>query len=415
MLIFTFASSGLSWGEVYFDTLAVQAAQNREKLELEARKEELAERVRDFYNSRDPETVRILEKYGHEFSRITAFLLTGDMYNDGDTETVITETMADFRPADDVHFTADDVQQYREALQNVLDFCRQWETDHEAREFIDFLATYNAIGYYIWFCKPSAPATRFTLIPEQPTGLEDTLYIDLASGINFGRTFANLNPRAQYVAVDTDYFTFVYLRELADLHGLHNTVIIQEDVLTLPRPMAPVGTIRVKNVTSYVPEFPSKLREILDWIYADDEKAGQLVLAVEPSLIHRQQLIGYHGTLIAELIEKGWSVEFAEGTPCPDCGTCINSTNDVIILGKPKTGTRRVSKAAKREACAQWDAYLELTTTSRIDGVAQTFLGGQGDTSIIILDGGGLIIDGAMDSRIIEIIGIDPRTFLGSP
>lgn len=279
--------------------------------------------------------------HGENFAYLTHLLMAnkltmGYSQNDDDAITVFLSEEFPGRQNDRV---------LRNQLQTLIDLFAEWR-DPVVRKFIDNVAAvYVTIGYLI----PPNRARSAIQGLVNPQGLESKGILDLASGLNFYRYVQNANDGTPYYVVDKSYYVKSFLEKTKELYALSNVTIMQDDILRITMPVDSLGTIRIKNVETYVQNFNAvRLKEMTAWL----SPGGQVLFQMYSNRLARGKFLNAWDNFITARVAEGWGLTYIYEKDNADYDV-LNS----VALIKPAPGQNL-------NGAVQWEKFKQIVAAS---------------------------------------------------
>jgi len=301
-----------------------------------------AARAREIYMAEDGGLVSAVEGCGYNFSEVA-----GDFFYQismmGDFALVYSVLMNNYPEL--AHPPA---MPTMNGFRRMADFTR----GAQAREFLTMLGRIKA-AKEISYAAAAGQLNKTiaaNINPNHPA-TEQGPFLDLASGTNPVVYFRNLSADRKYLFVDTDPFVIAYLDQAKKILKVEKNVeIIERDVITLRLEPDSIGTLRMKNMGSYV-----DVAAIPDGWYEQIKESmlpgGQIIIEFRPNKEAGQKNnpIVLKLRQLLKVEEGGWGfkwghfadnvfIENETGSEVPG----LYSINTVVIFTKPHLAGGRV-------------------------------------------------------------------------
>ena len=268
------------------------------------------------------------------------------------------------------------VENYINALKEVIAFAEQADSNPSAYAFRDLLAKILADSHYeqqlagkLW---------------NQPLPHSSSLkfYLELAPGTKFlAHMKTELKDSMRYHLVDYNFFVVAYLKKLVELFRRKNVEVIRKNVFELEYERGSVGTIHGANLSNFLKYDAEWWKKASGWL----DEGGQLILTGDPDDLPREQHALLLSKLYHELVEKdGWSFDYIIGEARGGVGF---DKLDQFVFTKPPEGKRlepkhslvdylrdmipRVSKGSQR--FFERESYKSQRTLLPLSSVGKVF------------------------------------------
>ncbi len=191
----------------------------------------------------------------------------------------------------------------KKELNDFLKFYKKTITDSKYIEFIELLAK-----LYIDCYRNSFIDAGFKLpkLPSNP--IENSVYIDLASGLDFINFYDFLSPTSTYYLIDKSVFSCKVLELKSKECNLENIVTLNKSVEDLSKQdfNNKIGTIRAKNLFCYIQFTPELILSLQKRIAPNG-----IFVFQEQSQSHTMKDPVY--IQVKALFKNGWTSYFKEG------------------------------------------------------------------------------------------------------
>ncbi|MFA6600198.1 MAG: hypothetical protein WCU74_04170 [Candidatus Omnitrophota bacterium] len=308
------------------ETRAGQAAERAAMRVNPVRLSNLQAKAQGLYEKVDRELIRLMEDRGHDF----------------------------------IDFAADYLKQWNKTVNDSV-LSRQfllahspfygWVPEASMERLFDFInraTDPSAVGFNeaVEFCDAMGRILAMRDIPagDRSGQLENVLpgsegtgdYLDLASGIFAATFFKNLQPGRKYVFVDISPFVTGYLEEAKSLLGAPGVEIWRQDLMAMVSENPSLGTIRMKNVWTYVPALLDS-DAFWNWVEKSVAAGGQLILEVLPEDTNREKFRPIWEKFLGPLRASGWSFHAEPGQVFPPQMAMLGliSKPDLLVFTKP--------------------------------------------------------------------------------
>ncbi|MCB9799449.1 MAG: hypothetical protein H6757_01655 [Candidatus Omnitrophica bacterium] len=210
--------------------------------------------------------------------------------------------------------------------------------------------------------------------------LNDEPYIDFASGIYAATFFRNIRSGRKYIFADYSPFAVGYLDEAKTILKASQIEVRNANVLDIASSQESFGTVRMKNVWTYVPALYDQ-DQFWENIQQRIVPGGSLILEVLPENANRETFRPIWDKYLQALSEK-WKLDVVPGQVVPQQLWVMGlvSTPDVLTFTKPKAELRVTPVQRISPVYRVWNHLLPGDDQSRTRVVLPVAPGGASRT-----------------------------------